>query len=814
MRTSRLATFALSAVLMVSGVPANAFAQSDSQPLGQQAQTTDDSLEQRARTVASSLMEQSEGEALSSLWDRLATCTVTEDSQRFASTDEAALAALDGAESTAAGIARAFVCVAREIGFTADEQQEADGQVLARITIADKEYVLDVHAGNAGAYPWDATDTHDSVPQVAKDEDQSTLADNALPSDEEDTSTESESNQEELSEKRIDSASSSTSDAAVHNDLATDTAAQESARQRAAEEARAIEEARAADAAREASVQDEKSRLQTTESPETTNMDPKTGIEPQSNNSSVKSLSNASIAAIPDQPYTGKAVSPKPNVSLDGKTLKEGTDYTIGYDSNTNPGTAKLTITGRGSYTGSKTASFNIVTPSVRYRTHVQTYGDQPWRQDGSVSGTSGESKRLEGIWMELGKNFPLSGGISYKTHVQTFGWEDSWRTSGQKSGTSGMSKRLEAIQIKLTGDISNHYDVYYRVHAQRVGWMSWAKNGQSAGTSAMSWRLEALQVVLVPKGSSAPQSLEGITPTYSAAYLSRPNVTYHTHVQTHGWEQRWRSNGELSGTSGQSKRLEGIEAKLEGGALSGNIEYQTHIQTYGWEKSWHANGDMSGTQGQSKRLEAIRMRLTGEAEKYLDVWYRVHAQTAGWLGWAKNGEDAGTAGMSKRLEAIQIMVLPKGASAPGDTSAHFLTSMRDIYIERYLAEAVKIANDDTHGYSQEDRWGPDYDCSSLVVTSLMRTGLPTGDATYTGNMLDLLNYGWDSYGYVSEVFLKRGDILLTPNYHTEFYMGDGKNVRAWPGPIAQGDQTGEEISIVDYHTNNGRGWDYVLRLR
>ena len=28
----------------------------------------------------------------------------------------------------------------------------------------------------------------------------------------------------------------------------------------------------------------------------------------------------------------------------------------------------------------------------------------------------------------------------------------------------------------------------------------------------------------------------------------------------------------------------------------------------------------------------------------------------------------------------------------------------------------LQIANDDSHGYSQDDRWGPDYDCSSLVI--------------------------------------------------------------------------------------------------
>jgi uncharacterized protein YjdB len=81
------------------------------------------------------------------------------------------------------------------------------------------------------------------------------------------------------------------------------------------------------------------------------------------------------------------------------------------------------------------------------------------------------------------------------------------WVSDGALSGTSGQSKRLEAIQIQLTGEAANNYDIYYRVHAQNVGWMDWAKNGESAGTAGFSYRLEAIQIVLVNKGAAAPGS-------------------------------------------------------------------------------------------------------------------------------------------------------------------------------------------------------------------------------------------------------------------------------------------------------------------
>ena len=80
-----------------------------------------------------------------------------------------------------------------------------------------------------------------------------------------------------------------------------------------------------------------------------------------------------------------------------------------------------------------------------------------------------------------------------------------NWVSNGAASGTSGESKRLEAIEIQLTGNAANTYDVYYRVHAQNFGWLDWAKNGTSSGTAGFAYRLEAIQIVLVPKGGAAP---------------------------------------------------------------------------------------------------------------------------------------------------------------------------------------------------------------------------------------------------------------------------------------------------------------------
>ena len=73
------------------------------------------------------------------------------------------------------------------------------------------------------------------------------------------------------------------------------------------------------------------------------------------------SIASATIGAIADQTHTGAAITPAPAVKVGSVTLKSGTDYTLGYKNNVNVGTATITVTGKGNYTGSKDVTFKIV---------------------------------------------------------------------------------------------------------------------------------------------------------------------------------------------------------------------------------------------------------------------------------------------------------------------------------------------------------------------------------------------------------------------------------------------------------------------
>lgn len=58
--------------------------------------------------------------------------------------------------------------------------------------------------------------------------------------------------------------------------------------------------------------------------------------------------------------YDGTAIKPKVDVSKNGILLTEDKDYTVSYEDNIVPGTAKVTVTGIGDYTGTCTKTFVI----------------------------------------------------------------------------------------------------------------------------------------------------------------------------------------------------------------------------------------------------------------------------------------------------------------------------------------------------------------------------------------------------------------------------------------------------------------------
>lgn len=71
-------------------------------------------------------------------------------------------------------------------------------------------------------------------------------------------------------------------------------------------------------------------------------------------------LSGCTFAPIADVTYNTKVHTPEVTVAISGRTLEADKDYTVSYASNVNAGTATVTVTGKGNFTGSANTTFTI----------------------------------------------------------------------------------------------------------------------------------------------------------------------------------------------------------------------------------------------------------------------------------------------------------------------------------------------------------------------------------------------------------------------------------------------------------------------
>ena len=343
--------------------------------------------------------------------------------------------------------------------------------------------------------------------------------------------------------------------------------------------------------------------------------------------------------------------------------------------------------------------------PKISYQAHVQGDGWLSTVKNGATAGTTGQSKRLEGIKISLKSG--STNMIQYRAHIQDEGWQ-SWKTSGKLAGSTGKSRRMEAIQIKLVGTYAKKYDVYYRVHVAGFGWLGWAKNGETAGSTGAGLRMEAIQIKLVTKGTKISNSVR--------ADITKTDLTYKAHVADKGWLGQV-AEGKTAGTTGESKRMEALIINLKDYNGSSGISYRAHVAQIGWQ-SWVTSGQTAGTTGQSKQMEAIQIKLTGTIANYYNVYYRAHVAGYGWLGWACNGATAGTTGGGIRAEAIEIKLVSKAVSFSTGGAAYIdgTKVSTGIHLTHHMSGSLDQNAYNLYNYSGTANWGC---CATAYATGL-----------------------------------------------------------------------------------------------
>lgn len=248
-------------------------------------------------------------------------------------------------------------------------------------------------------------------------------------------------------------------------------------------------------------------------------------------------IANCTVSVIADQKYTGKALTPKPTVKNGNTTLKEGTDYTLTYKNNVNAGTATITITGKNSYTGSKTVTFKITVAAGWVK------GSKGWsykNSDGTYSKNcsqviAGKTYRFDAAgWMRTGW---VKDGSYWYYHDKSGAMQTGWKKSGGKwyylDPTNGSMKTsffnvgssryyADGSGVMQTGwkKISNNWYYFKSSGAMAKGWTKvsgkWYFLDKSTGIMKSGWFTEGGKTYyLDPKNGDMKTGWKKVTDTW-----------------------------------------------------------------------------------------------------------------------------------------------------------------------------------------------------------------------------------------------------------------------------------------------------------
>ncbi|WP_248922270.1 S8 family serine peptidase [Olsenella intestinalis] len=195
------------------------------------------------------------------------------------------------------------------------------------------------------------------------------------------------------------------------------------------------------------------------------------------------SIAGASVFAAA-QTYTGSALRPAVSVRAGGRTLSQGRDYDVSYANNTNPGTATVTVTGKGNYTGRATGAFRITDAGiVMYRLYNPYTGEHFYTaSDYERASLARGGWNYEGVgWTapSVGDSVfrlynPYAGDHHYTTSwyecqsLQRVGW--SYEGVGWKTG-SGAPLLRQYNPYATTGTHNYTTSAYERDALIRLGW-------------------------------------------------------------------------------------------------------------------------------------------------------------------------------------------------------------------------------------------------------------------------------------------------------------------------------------------------------
>ena len=316
-----------------------------------------------------------------------------------------------------------------------------------------------------------------------------------------------------------------------------------------------------------------------------------------------RAMAGGTVSVASSVSFTGSNITPSVTVKVAGRTLTSGTDYTVSYSNNKNVGKATVKITGKGNYSGSLNAKFDIV-PAKQQIQKLETkykgfYID--WAQKGSATGYDVEysvNANMSGaVSKHLTANKPdtltvsgLSGDKVYYVRVRSYtnvngkvyygAWSDvkSIKTANNditKASVSGISTKAftgKAITQNVTVKVGNtvlkngtDYTVSYS-NNKKVGkaTVKITGKGKYGGVITKTFKI-----------NPAKQEIQKLTAKSKAFFVDWAQKGSAT-----GYEIQYATNSKFTG----AKKVAITNNKTDKttvSKLSGNKKYYVRVRSY-----------------------------------------------------------------------------------------------------------------------------------------------------------------------------------------------------------------------------------------
>ena len=316
-----------------------------------------------------------------------------------------------------------------------------------------------------------------------------------------------------------------------------------------------------------------------------------------------RAMAGGTVTVASSVSFTGSNITPSVTVKVAGRTLTNGTDYTVSYSNNKNVGTSNVYVYGKGNYSGSLSAKFDIV-PAKQQIQKLETrykgfYID--WAQKGSATGYDVEysvnSNMSGAVSKHLTANKPdtltvsgLSGDKTYYVRVRSYtnrngkvyygAWSDvkSIKTANNditKATVSGISTKAftgKAITQNVTVKVGNtvlkngtDYTVSYS-NNKKVGkaTVKITGKGKYGGVITKTFKI-----------NPAKQEIQKLTAKSKAFFVDWAQKGSAT-----GYEIQYATNSKFTG----AKKVAITNNKTDKttvSKLSGNKKYYVRVRSY-----------------------------------------------------------------------------------------------------------------------------------------------------------------------------------------------------------------------------------------